>query len=105
MTFAAPSSVELIGECAFQYANILELDIPDGVIEIHRYCFAGCSRLSRLTFGENTRIKSIQEGAFLDTRLTDDNIVMPPKLKHRLLRSRLYTLVLHQQKESCCNIC
>ena len=105
MTFAAPSSVKCFGECAFQYTNIVELDIPDGVVDIDKYCFGGCSRLSYLTFGQNTRIKRIAQGAFLQTRLTNDNVVMPPKLKRRLLGSHVYKMAIVQQKESCCNIC
>ena len=38
MTFAAPSSVKCFGECAFQYTNIVELDIPDGVIAVGNPC-------------------------------------------------------------------
>lgn len=48
-------SVEKIGAYAFEFLNITEITIPDGITEIGAYAFSDCSSLKTLVIPESVR--------------------------------------------------
>lgn len=43
---------------------LIEVTIPESVIEIGRYAFAGCCNLQKVVFANDSKLTTIQEGAF-----------------------------------------
>lgn len=48
-----PSSLRVIGEDAFTWSGIAEIDIPEGVTTLDRYAFQYCENLQRITLPES----------------------------------------------------
>ncbi|MDR1092664.1 MAG: leucine-rich repeat protein [Clostridiales bacterium] len=74
--FAIPSGVKEIGVRAFYGAALTSMAIPDGVETLVTELFSGCARLESVTFGANSRLRTIRRYAFLScSALT--SIVIP----------------------------
>ena len=58
------SGVTSIGAHAFEECNIKSVTIPSGVIKIGASAFDHCSKLTSVTFGSNSRLKTIGDRAF-----------------------------------------
>ena len=50
-----PQSLRVIGSVAFTYANLREVEIPDGVDSIGDQAFDGCAELEKVTVGKGLR--------------------------------------------------
>ena len=58
------SGVTSIGAHAFEMCKIKSVTIPSGVIKIGASAFDNCSMLTSVTFGSNSRLKTIGDRAF-----------------------------------------
>lgn len=54
-----PSTCEVIGQSAFRETKLTEIAIPDQCTEIEDAAFMDCKSLQKVTFGENSSLKSI----------------------------------------------
>lgn len=54
-----PSTCEVIGQSAFRETKLTEIAIPDQCKEIEDAAFMYCKSLQKVTFGENSSLKSI----------------------------------------------
>lgn len=61
-TYAVPSSVTIIGQSAFEDSNLATVILPDGVVTIPVYAFAGCSNLTTIEIPGS--VSTIENGAF-----------------------------------------
>ena len=60
-----PSSVTIIGSCAFEgCSSLTSIEIPSSVTSIVNNAFSSCSSLTSITFGENSKLASIDDNAF-----------------------------------------
>jgi hypothetical protein len=74
--FENGSKLREIGELAFSGCKCLEsFNGPSSVETLGRCCFAECSRLTTVTFAENSRLKTIGKLAFSKSGL--DSITIP----------------------------
>ncbi len=61
-----PDTVKYIGSDAFKGCTYLkEIIIPDSVEVINQYAFYGCTSLGKVTFGENSKLRTISKYAFM----------------------------------------
>ena len=59
-----PSSVSYIGEYSFAYTNITKFKIPQSSTKLGKYCFQGCSSLTKLIIPQNSNLEEIDFGVF-----------------------------------------
>ena len=65
VTFADGINLNTIGWRAFFNAgNLAEITLPESLISIDYYAFAGCKNLVTVNFAQNNKLKGIYEGAF-----------------------------------------
>ena len=68
--------------CSYAFADCYflsgSLNIPDDVLEIGNYAFAGCSNISSLTLP--SELKIINDGAFLGCRHISGSLILPSNL-------------------------
>ncbi len=76
-----PEGIQDIGSKAFAYCTSLKsIIIPDSVTSIVSCAFEGCSNLESVSFGEDSRLKSIADMAFVDcVGLTE--IILPSSIQ------------------------
>jgi hypothetical protein len=72
------SSLETIGESAFEGCGVFYLSIPSSVWRIENNAFARCVNLRGVDFGEDSRLVHLHTGAFASTALK--HIRLPPGL-------------------------
>ena len=54
-----------VGQWAFRGCSSLQsIAIPDSVVSIHKSAFLGCTSLGSVTFGNNSRLETIEAGCF-----------------------------------------
>lgn len=58
-----------IGNRAFQQTNITSIAIPDSVTVIGKQAFNGCTSLTEVNISKNSKLETIGDGAFYDTRV------------------------------------
>ncbi len=80
VTFADGINLLTLGWRAFYNAgNITEITLPESLISIDYYAFAGCKNLTTVNFAENNKIKGIYEGAFFGCQRLE-NITIPDSI-------------------------
>lgn len=67
--FTLPSYVTIIGDNAFENANITKFTVSVGITEIGNYAFNG-AKLTELTFADGCKVKTIGSYAFAEESLT-----------------------------------
>lgn len=63
----------------FNAENITEISLPESLISIDYYAFAGCKNLTTVKFAENNKLKGIYEGAFFGCQRLK-NILIPDSI-------------------------
>ena len=80
VTFAKGINLLTLGWRAFFNAeNITEISLPESLISIDYYAFAGCKNLTTVKFAENNKLKGIYEGAFFGCQRLK-NIIIPDSI-------------------------
>lgn len=79
MSVTLPSGLTEIGNNAFNYANIIEINIPATVNRICGSAFYYASKLNKITFEDNSNLKTIENNAFRNTNLTE--LVIPSSVE------------------------
>ena len=69
VTFGASSKLERVCACAFCWASIESLSIPDGVVELGEWCFYQCKSLRSVTFGASSKLERVCADAFSGTSI------------------------------------
>lgn len=64
VTFGQNSNLKTIGSSAFRSSYLSGINVPDNVETIGEDAFSGCSELSQVTFGVNSKLKKISDYAF-----------------------------------------
>ena len=57
-----PSSVDSVGQAAFSDMRISEIEIPEQVRVIPKYCISDCAKLTKITLGKNVTL--VEDQAF-----------------------------------------
>lgn len=70
--FEAGSTLESIGERAFEGVYIEEIILPASLITIGDYAFNHCQSLNKVVFEEGSRIESIGNGAFYSSQFFEE---------------------------------
>lgn len=73
-----PSTLTKIGSNAFKNSEITSIVIPAAVTTIYSYAFSGCSKLEKITFENNSELKTIYSNAFAGTAISE--ITLPEKI-------------------------
>ena len=71
------NTITKIGDRAFTYCDITELNLSDNIVSIGKDAFLSCSELSNLRLPEG--LKEISDSAFRDTAIKELNIPMSVK--------------------------
>ena len=80
VTFAKGINLLTLGWRAFYNAgNITQITLPESLISIDYYAFAGCKNLTTVNFAENNKLKGIYEGAFFGCQRLE-NITIPDSI-------------------------
>ena len=71
-----PNTLTTMSESSFYGCTALtSIKLPDSLISTGNNVFGGCKNLQTVTFGENSKLKNIDYGAFMDcTSLTNINL-------------------------------
>lgn len=72
-----PEGLREVDDEVFRDADIEEVRIPMNVRRIGSGAFAGCARLKKLTFGPNSLLDKVEDGAFGGTGLQFDESIFP----------------------------
>ena len=78
-TISLPSSVTKLSSCVFQYSKLEKFNVPATVTAIEYAAFAGCSKLTDLTFASGSKISVIPKLAFFETSLS--SVKLPLSVK------------------------
>ena len=70
--FEEGSTLESIGERAFEGVYIEEIILPASLITIGDYAFNHCQSLNKVVFEEGSRIESIGNGAFYSSQFFEE---------------------------------
>ena len=62
--FGPMSPLKLIGDETFEDSDVVKIHVPDSVEELRESRFYECKSLCRVTFGESSSLKLIEEEAF-----------------------------------------
>ena len=68
-TLEIGNGITKIGNRAFQQTNITSIAIPDSVTVIGEQAFNGCTSLTEVNVPKNSKLETIGDGAFYDTRV------------------------------------
>lgn len=68
-TLEIGNGITKIGNRAFQQTNITSIAIPDSVTVIGEQAFNGCTSLKEVNISKNSKLETIGDGAFYDTRV------------------------------------
>lgn len=68
-TLEIGNGITKIGNRAFQQTNITSIAIPDSVTVIGEQAFNGCTSLTEVNIPKNSKLETIGDGAFYDTRV------------------------------------
>ena len=68
-TLEIGNGITKIGNRAFQQTNITSIAIPDSVTVIGKQAFNGCTSLTEVNISKNSKLETIGDGAFYDTRV------------------------------------
>lgn len=79
LSFAPNSKLNEIGTCAFAFAQIDSIAVPDSVATIGKYAFAGNKSLKSVKFGENSAVRTIDRGVFQNCDAMTE-VVLPSEL-------------------------
>ncbi len=80
ISFAKDINLLTIGWRAFFGAeSITSINLPESLISIDYYAFAGCKNLTTVSFADNNNIKGIYEGAFFGCNKLE-NITIPDSI-------------------------
>ena len=63
-SFTIPAAVTELGEYAFEYSGLTSIEIPATVQTMGAYVFRGCTKMTSVTFAENSSLTAIPEYAF-----------------------------------------
>ncbi len=81
-TYEMPSGVETVSESAFRdNDNLVSVSVADSVVAIGVDAFRGCEKLTTVSFGTNSELVSLYEGAFADCHAIE-TIRLPSKLRN-----------------------
>lgn len=68
-TLEIGNGITKIGNHAFEHTNITSITIPDSVTAIGEQAFNGCTSLTEVNISKNSKLETIEDGAFYDTRV------------------------------------
>lgn len=68
-TLEIGNGITKIGNHAFEHTNITSITIPDSVTAIGEQAFNGCTSLTEVNISKNSKLETIGDGAFYDTRV------------------------------------
>ena len=68
-TLEIGNGITKIGNHAFEHTNITSITIPDSVTAIGEQAFNGCTSLTEANISKNSKLETIGDGAFYDTRV------------------------------------
>lgn len=68
-TLEIGNGITKIGNHAFEQTNITSITIPDSVTAIGEQAFNGCTSLTEANISKNSKLETIGDGAFYDTRV------------------------------------
>ena len=68
-TLEIGNGITKIGNHAFEQTNITSITIPDSVTAIGEQAFNGCTSLTEVNISKNSKLETIGDGAFYDTRV------------------------------------
>ena len=68
-TLEIGNGITKIENHAFEHTNITSITIPDSVTAIGEQAFNGCTSLTEVNISKNSKLETIGDGAFYDTRV------------------------------------
>lgn len=68
-TLEIGNGITKIGNRAFEQTAITSITIPDSVTAIGKQAFNGCTSLTEVNISKNSKLETIGDGAFYDTRV------------------------------------
>ena len=68
-TLEIGNGITKIGKHAFEQTDITSITIPDSVTAIGEQAFNGCTSLTEVNIPKNSKLETIGDGAFYDTRV------------------------------------
>lgn len=68
-TLEIGNGITKIGNHAFEQTDITSITIPDSVTAIGEQAFNGCTSLTEVNISKNSKLETIGDGAFYDTRV------------------------------------
>lgn len=68
-TLEIGNGITKIGKHAFEQTDITSITIPDSVTAIGEQAFNGCTSLTEANISKNSKLETIGDGAFYDTRV------------------------------------
>ena len=85
-----PKNLQVVGSCAFWECRILESDLvfPSTLTRIGQGAFRNCSRLEKITFSDDNNLFSIDDGAFVYTRI--ENLSFGKNTTLKILRASAF---------------
>ena len=78
LTFSKPAKIQEFKESSFSFSKIKEIEIPNSVKYLRPACFYNSSQITKVTFEQNSTLKTIENNAFYQTPL--QQITFPNQL-------------------------